>query len=101
MDLNLEGKTAIVTGGSLGIGKAIAKQLSFEGVDVIISSRNLNNLESAAKDITLETGGKVIPIVVDNPNQTDWLVVVVVAIAFVRKMIRVAEVHRIGVSSTP
>ncbi|MQF97954.1 MAG: SDR family oxidoreductase [SAR202 cluster bacterium] len=69
MNLNLEGKTAIVTGGSLGIGKAIARQLSFEGVDVIISSRNLNNLEAAARDITAETGGKVIPIVVDTGNQ--------------------------------
>ena len=69
MDLNLKGKTAIVTGGSLGIGKAIAKQLSFEGVDVVISSRNLNNLESAAKDISAETGGKVIPLIVDTGDQ--------------------------------
>ena len=69
MDLDLMGKTAIVTGGSLGIGKAIAKQLSYEGVDVVISSRNLVNLESAAKDIMAETGGKVLPVVVDTGDQ--------------------------------
>jgi NAD(P)-dependent dehydrogenase (short-subunit alcohol dehydrogenase family) len=34
MDLGLEGKHAIVTGGSLGIGKAIARELAREGADV-------------------------------------------------------------------
>jgi NAD(P)-dependent dehydrogenase (short-subunit alcohol dehydrogenase family) len=33
VDLGLEGKRAIVTGGSLGIGKAIARELAREGVD--------------------------------------------------------------------
>ena len=36
MDLKLEGKTALVTGGSAGIGKGIARALAQEGVDVAI-----------------------------------------------------------------
>lgn len=36
MDLGLAGKRAIVTGGSLGIGKAVARELAREGVDVAI-----------------------------------------------------------------
>ena len=39
MDLGLQGKRAIVTGGSLGIGKAIARELAREGADVAIVAR--------------------------------------------------------------
>jgi len=39
MDLGLPGKHAIVTGGSRGIGKAIARELAREGVDVAIVAR--------------------------------------------------------------
>ena len=39
MDLELDGKAAIVTGGSRGIGKAIARELAKEGVDVAIVAR--------------------------------------------------------------
>ena len=40
MDLGLHGKHAIVTGGSRGIGKAIARELAREGADVAIVARN-------------------------------------------------------------
>ena len=51
MDLELNGKRAIVTGGSRGIGKAIARQLALEGVDVVISARNQEALRATAPDL--------------------------------------------------
>jgi NAD(P)-dependent dehydrogenase (short-subunit alcohol dehydrogenase family) len=65
MDLGLEGKVAIVTGGSRGIGKAIARQLALEGVDVVIAARNGAQLEVSAAEIARETGRRVLPIVAD------------------------------------
>ncbi|MEP0872561.1 SDR family oxidoreductase [Trichocoleus desertorum AS-A10] len=51
LELNLAGKTAIVTGGSAGIGFAIAKALYREGVSVAIAARNPERLEQAAQAI--------------------------------------------------
>jgi NAD(P)-dependent dehydrogenase (short-subunit alcohol dehydrogenase family) len=65
MDLGLEGKHAIVTGGSLGIGKAIAKELAREGVDVAIVARTKDTLEAAARELAAETRRRVIPLVAD------------------------------------
>ncbi|MFA7438072.1 SDR family NAD(P)-dependent oxidoreductase [Castellaniella sp.] len=65
MDLQLNGKTAVVTGGSQGIGKAIAMALAREGVDVAICSRGKELLEAAAQEIAAATGRKILPYVVD------------------------------------
>jgi len=65
MDLGLAGRVAIVTGGSRGIGRAIAKELASEGVDVAICARQRQALDEAAKALTQETGRRVIPIVAD------------------------------------
>jgi NAD(P)-dependent dehydrogenase (short-subunit alcohol dehydrogenase family) len=65
MDLDLQGKTAIVTGGSRGIGKAVARGLAMEGVDVAIAARNPERLEVAAREISEETGRRIIPISYD------------------------------------
>ena len=65
MDLDLLGKTAVITGGSMGIGKAIAKQLAFEGMDIVIAARTLGTLELAADEISKETGAKVSSVIVD------------------------------------
>jgi NAD(P)-dependent dehydrogenase (short-subunit alcohol dehydrogenase family) len=65
MDLELIGKTAIVTGGGRGMGKAFARQLALEGVDVVIAARNMERLNAAAKEIAEETGRRIVPIQVD------------------------------------
>jgi short-subunit dehydrogenase len=56
MDLELTGKTALVTGASRGIGKAIAGVLAGEGVDVALVARASDGLEQAAADIRAATG---------------------------------------------
>lgn len=56
MDLKLKGKTALVTGGSAGIGYAIAHRLASEGVDVAICARRPDQLESAGEKLRAETG---------------------------------------------
>ena len=58
MDLELKGKTAIITGGSRGIGKAIAREFGREGVDVALVSRGQETLDSTAKELAEETGGR-------------------------------------------
>ena len=58
MDFELRGKLALVTGGSRGIGKAIALMLADQGADLIICGRNQDTLNSAVNDIQLK-GGQV------------------------------------------
>ncbi len=73
LELHLSGKTAIVTGGSAGIGLATAKALYSEGVNVAIASRNPERLERAVNDIqSLPTSGaKVISISADLTKAED------------------------------
>jgi NAD(P)-dependent dehydrogenase (short-subunit alcohol dehydrogenase family) len=71
MDLKLTGKTALVTGGSQGIGQAIAMSLAAQGVDVAICSRTKAALEKVAADITKQTGRKAIAIVADLTKAAD------------------------------
>lgn len=59
MDLGLRGKTALVTGGSKGIGRAVARTLAAEGARVVICSRDAGALKDAAGDIERATGGRV------------------------------------------
>jgi NAD(P)-dependent dehydrogenase (short-subunit alcohol dehydrogenase family) len=68
MDLELTGKAAIVTGGSRGIGKAIARQLALEGVDVAIAARNQQVLDAAARELAHETGRRILAIVADTKD---------------------------------
>lgn len=65
MDLALQGKRAIVTGGSRGIGKQIARVLAEEGVDVVIAARGVEALEASAREIQAATGRRVVPIAFD------------------------------------
>jgi 3-oxoacyl-[acyl-carrier protein] reductase len=56
MDMQLAGKTALVTGASVGIGRAIAKALAAEGVRVAVSARRMEKLEELAGEITAAGG---------------------------------------------
>jgi NAD(P)-dependent dehydrogenase (short-subunit alcohol dehydrogenase family) len=71
MDLGLEGKTALVTGGSEGIGRGIALGLAREGVDVAICARRPGPLEAAAAEIARETNRKVVAIPADLTKDAD------------------------------
>ena len=50
MDLQLKGKTALVTGASMGIGRAIAKVLAAEGVHVAAVARRVELMEAMADE---------------------------------------------------
>lgn len=65
MDLQLNGKTAIVTGGSRGIGKAIALEFATEGVNVAIVARNRDSLDQTALELSRLTNQTIVPIVAD------------------------------------
>jgi 3-oxoacyl-[acyl-carrier protein] reductase len=67
----LSGKTALVTGGSAGIGRGIARALAAEGVDVAICARRKEPLDAAAAEIARETNRKVIPIPADLTKPVD------------------------------
>jgi 3-oxoacyl-[acyl-carrier protein] reductase len=60
MDLHLNGKHALVTGSSKGLGFAIARGLALEGVHVAINGRNPNTLEKSAQAISDLGSAKVI-----------------------------------------
>ena len=59
--LDLKNKTAIVSGGSKGIGKAIATKLAQAGANVVICSRKKENLDSAVNE-AVSNGLALIPI---------------------------------------
>jgi NAD(P)-dependent dehydrogenase (short-subunit alcohol dehydrogenase family) len=52
---DLKGRVALITGGSKGLGKAMARALAEAGADIVISSRHENELQAAMKEITAGT----------------------------------------------
>src|SRR5580704_17651457 len=71
MDLQMNGKTALVTGASEGIGEAIAFALAREGVDVAICARRREKLEATAAKIARATNRKLVAIPADLTNPAD------------------------------
>jgi NAD(P)-dependent dehydrogenase (short-subunit alcohol dehydrogenase family) len=59
MDLNLQSKVAIVTGGNRGIGAAVALQLAREGMDIALVARDEELLIKTAEAISKETGRRI------------------------------------------
>lgn len=68
MDLKLRGKVAVVTGGSLGIGRAVAEAFAAEGVRVAIVARSRGPLEQAAREIAEQSGTEVMAAPADVSN---------------------------------
>src|SRR5262245_61983265 len=68
---NLAGKTALVTGGSKGLGKAMARGLAEVGADIVISSRHENELKPALDEILKGTGRKGRYVVADMSRRAD------------------------------
>ena len=65
MDLRLDGKRALVTGSTAGIGYAIAEGLAQEGAEVIVNGRNAERVAQASEALGKTTGGGVIGIAAD------------------------------------
>ena len=60
MEISLKGRSAIVTGGSKGIGFAIATRFAASGADVVIVGRNCETLDEAVKAIGANAKGKIV-----------------------------------------
>ncbi|HJM73688.1 MAG TPA: SDR family NAD(P)-dependent oxidoreductase, partial [Acidimicrobiales bacterium] len=57
MDIRLDGKVAIVTGGSRGIGRGIAAAMASAGAKVMITSRNEESCATTVEELRASTGG--------------------------------------------
>jgi NAD(P)-dependent dehydrogenase (short-subunit alcohol dehydrogenase family) len=67
----LDGRVALVTGGSKGLGQAMATALAGAGADVAISSRRLEDAAAAADEIAQATGQRVVPVQADVTRAAD------------------------------
>jgi 3-oxoacyl-[acyl-carrier protein] reductase len=69
MDLQLKGKTALILGGSKGLGRGVADALAAEGVAVALLARTQETLDRAVSEITAK-GGRAIAVAADLANWT-------------------------------
>ena len=71
MELGLNGKVAVITGASEGIGKATAQLLAAEGCDLALLARTADKLEQTAAEIRAACGRRVMAVVGDAASQDD------------------------------
>ena len=71
MEIRLDGKVALVTGASKGIGRAIAANLAASGAAVMLSSRKQDALEEAADEIRQHTPGADVDVFAANAGEID------------------------------
>lgn len=69
MDLEISGKTAIMAGGSAGMGRATAERLAEAGVELFITARREERLLNAANEISEKYGASVTPVVADSSTE--------------------------------
>ena len=69
MDLKIDGRRAIMAGGSAGMGRATAERLAEAGVELVISARREERLRKAAEEIAAQYGTKVTPVVADSSTE--------------------------------
>src|SRR4051794_32855688 len=81
MDLQRTGKRALVTGGSRGLGRAIARVLAGEGVDVALVARDAEALERTASELATESGRLVVPVACDTGSDAAVAAMVAEAVA--------------------
>ncbi len=93
----LKGKTAIITGASRGIGRAIAESLAREGVQLVIAARGKEALDQTAAEIAKACKVKVVGVVCDVAKKTDLENLVQVALKEFKKID--ALINNAGVSS--
>lgn len=98
MDLKLDGKVALITGSSKGIGERVARGLAREGAIVIIHGRNMAQAEQVAHGIVAE-GGRAYAVVGDLTDDHDVQRLTNEAQAFVRPV--EILVNNAGGSGTP
>src|SRR6185437_6363224 len=67
----LDGRVALVTGGSKGLGKAMARAFAEAGADVVLSSRHGDELASAAAEVRQGTSVRVAHVVADMADRND------------------------------
>src|ERR1700678_1118755 len=80
MDLQLRGRRALITGGSRGIGLAVARALLAEGVDVAIAARDGERLETAAGALRASSTQTVVPVQIDTGDDASVRAAVAVAV---------------------
>ena len=90
MDLGLKGKLAVVTGGSVGIGLAVAEGLAAEGADVLLVARDRARLDREAARLAEAQGVQVRGVVADvaTPSGTDAVIAAAEITNIVTKKIR-------------
>ena len=71
MDLGLKGKRAVITGGSIGIGLAVAHALASEGVEIAIIARDKARAEKQAADVAKQHGVRAFAISADVSRKED------------------------------